>query len=607
MLRRVMIAIFVLLSLVTFSNILELNLSRYPLVSFYVSAESTPTRIIEDGKNVEFWFGKAKEGFVSDLDIVMVLDTSGSMRKVMGFLDDLMAATLDKLNSSGIRVRTGMVTFTDELLKIYPLTTNASNCIAWLQDAIPFGGGDDNELSLDALLEAANFDFDPHARKVILLITNAPPHQQNDGTEYSSLTLQDVQKELSERDFNLIIIGPPIDEFKSFVERARAQFFNINAIWEVEEAFNSALATFFKSYLLEYRTPNFDFEREHIIEVELEDGSKVYTSYLSPEKTNSPPIINSLSVIPPVSFPGEPVRINVQAKDMDGDTLAFRWKLNGQLLEEDQEEITITPEATGTFNVSCEVRDGRTSSIAHTGFRVIEKQKPEIVKTVVEKVIKPEQDRAALDITTIEKQLGITFSSYFTTDINADSSLEIIAGTDSEGLGTLYMFDSKGQPIWHITLSDDSVFWPDDSFRIDSILCGDVNDDGKKEIVALLNHMPWFPSIIAVVSSDGSILGKYFHPGHIQLLKLEDIEGDGIDDIVFAGENAEYNFSVVFGILDGRKPSGQAKPYFGLGVPPAREKFYRLLPEAIGIGSISIIDGKVLFIDETGQEFEISK
>jgi len=605
--KRVMVAIFVLLSMIAFSNIMELNLSRYPLVSFYVSAESTPANIVEDGKNVDFWFAKAEKGFISDLDIVIALDTSGSMRKVMGFLDDLMAATLDRLASNGIRVRTGMVTFTDELLRIYPLTTNASDCIAWLQDAIPFGGGDDNELSLEALLEAANFDFDPHARKIVLLITNAPPHQLNDGTEFSNLTVQDVQRKLSAKDLNLIIIGPPIDEFESFVTAARARFFNINVFNEVEKAFSSALSSFFKSYLIEYRTPNFDYERDHTIVVELENGSTISTNYHSPEKLNSPPTINSLSVIPPVSFPGEPIHVSVKAKDVDGDNLEFRWKLNNKLLNERNDEITINPDATGTFSVACEVSDGKTSSIAQTGFRVIEKPKPEIIKTVVEKVVKPEQDQPSFDISHVEKQLGITFSSHLTTDVDSDGSFEILAGTDSEGKGTLYMFDSKGQPIWHITLADDSVFWPDDSFSIDSIQCGDVDDDGVNEIVVLLNHIPWFPSIIAVVSPDGSVKGKYFHPGHIKLLKLEDVEGDGIDDIIFAGENAEHNFSTAFGILDGRKPSGQAEPYFGLGVPPAQEKVYRLLPKAKGTSSINIIDGKIFLYDESGQKFEILK
>ncbi len=597
-----------ILPLIAFPKIVELNLSQYPLVSFYVSAESTPIRLFEDGVSVNFWYGKREDGFISDLDIVIALDTSGSMRKVIGFLDDLMAVTLNTLQSKGIRIRTGMLTFTDEILRIYPLTANASQCIGWLQDVIPFGGGDDNELSLDALLEASKFDFDPHARKVVLLITNAPPHHADDGSGFSDLTIQKVQDALSTKDINLIIIGPSIEEFKSFEVESRAQVFNINVLKEIEEAFNTALTTFFKSYLLEYRTPNFDFNRDHFIEVELQNGLRFSTVYRSPEKVNSPPIINSLSVVPPVSFPGESVQISVEARDIDGDSLRYRWKLNDTLLTKEGKEIVLTLDSTGTFTVACEVSDGISSSIARTGFRIIDKPEPKTVEKIVERIIKYETQANVnvSDLSTIEKNLGVKFSSTLFTDVDGDGQQEILAGTDSEGRGTLYMFNAMGQLIWNVILADDSVFWPDNSFSIEAIRCGDVDDDGNKEIVVLLNHVPWFPAIIAVVSADGIVKGKYYHPGHIKSLKLEDIEGDGIVDILFAGENAEYDFTTVVGVIDGRKLYGQAEPYLGLGVPPAKEKFYSRLPEASGVSSI-IVDGeKIFLIDERGQRFEIS-
>jgi len=601
-------ALILFLALFTSSfsgQISGIDLKHYPLVSFYISSDATIDCVKEDGIEVDFWFKTPDKAFISDMDIVIVLDSSGSMRNVIGIMDDLMEKTIKKLKEEGLRLRYALVTFGDEIRELKGFTSRDDVFISWLRDVVPFGGGDDPEISLDALSVASNLPFDVKAKKVIVLITNAPAHFVEDGTAYTNVSVNGLIDELNGKGVELLLLVPPEPEYVKISESLGGKFFNIFKIAGPNKAFEELANLNFRTRLVEFRTPNFDFDRKHFIEVSA--GDKILTaSYTSPERLNSPPVIDSFSAIPPIVYPGENVRLSVDAHDPDGDALNYNWKLNGELLNATSTELLITPEATGVYVMECHVSDGRLSNDSKVSFRVIDKPKSVIIEKTVKKIVQPQvQQQAAIDITELQERFGITIKTKLVEDIDGDGTREIIAGTGATDKGTLYLFNEKGELLWKVKLSDDSVFWPDDSFEITRIRIGDVNDDGRSEIVVVLNHVPWFPSILAVVSLEGIVEGRYYHPGHLKELYVIDLNGDGICEIVFAGENAEFDYQTVVGILDGRKVSGQAIPYYGLGQRKAEEIFYKVFEKAKGFQNLEIKEKTIVFIDESGKKFPI--
>lgn len=589
----------------SFGQISGIDLKHYPLVSFYISSDATINCVKEDGVEVDFWFKTPDKAFISDMDIVIVLDSSGSMRNIIGIIDDLMKNTIRKLKEEGLRLRYSLVTFGDELRDLKGFTFNDDVLISWLRNVVPFGGGDDPEISLDALSAASDLPFDVKAKKVIMLITNAPAHSAGDEAAYSKVSIDGLIGKLNGKGLELLLLVPPEPEYVKISESLGGKIFNIFKIAGPSEAFEELANLNFRTRLVEFRTPNFDFNRSHSIEVFT--GDKVLkASYISPERLNSPPIIDSFSAIPPIVYPGENVRLSIDAHDPDGDALSYNWKLNGKLLDATSTELLIAPEATGVYVMECHVNDGRLSNDSKVSFRVIDKPKPVIIKKTVEKIVKPQvQQQAAIDITELQERFGITIKAKLVEDIDGDGTKEIIAGTDAADKGFLYLFNEKGELLWKVKLSDDSVFWPDDSFEVTRIQIGDVNDDGLPEIVVVLNHVPWFPSILAVVSLEGIVEGRYYHPGHIKELYVNDLNGDGICEIVFAGENAEFDYKTVIGVMNGRKVFGQATPYYGLGQQKAEEIFYKIFEGAQGFQNLEIKDKTILFTDESGKKFVI--
>ena len=75
------------------------------------------------------------------------------------------------------------------------------------------GGGDDPEASLDALERATAVHFRPGAQKVLLLITDAAPHEAGDGSAYSRLTAAALAPQL--RDGGFVVYAVAADDPRS--------------------------------------------------------------------------------------------------------------------------------------------------------------------------------------------------------------------------------------------------------------------------------------------------------------------------------------------------------------------------------------------------------
>ena len=118
-------------------------------------------------------------------DVMFVLDCTGSMQGEIDAMKDAITAFADTIESDGVRVRVGLIEFRDRLIGEEPHVLMfdgqpfTSDPAAFRRAVAPLkasGGGDEPESSLDAVMLALRQSFAPDSNKVLVLVTDAPPH-----------------------------------------------------------------------------------------------------------------------------------------------------------------------------------------------------------------------------------------------------------------------------------------------------------------------------------------------------------------------------------------------------------------------------------------------
>lgn len=116
---------------------------------------------------------------------MFVLDCTGSMGGEINAIKETIVSFADLIKSEGVRARVGLIEFRDrfcqEEARVWKFAGEVFTDDATLfRDAVgqleATGGGDAPESSLDAVLLATRQPFRRDASKVIVLITDAPPH-----------------------------------------------------------------------------------------------------------------------------------------------------------------------------------------------------------------------------------------------------------------------------------------------------------------------------------------------------------------------------------------------------------------------------------------------
>lgn len=118
-------------------------------------------------------------------DVLFVLDCTGSMQGEIDAIRDSIVDFADTITSQGVRARVGLVEFRDRLAGEEARVLTFAGEV-FTSDPVRFrselaglravGGGDEPESSLDAVMLALRQPFAPDTDKVIVLITDAPPH-----------------------------------------------------------------------------------------------------------------------------------------------------------------------------------------------------------------------------------------------------------------------------------------------------------------------------------------------------------------------------------------------------------------------------------------------
>jgi hypothetical protein len=139
--------------------------------------------------------GAQRQGFtlrsgalpVRKFDLMLAIDTTGSMGDEIAYLKSELRAILADISRThpGLDIRLGLVAYRDlgdvYVTRTYPFTANLDSMQANLRAQYADGGGDYPEAMDLALHRAVAQDWRPDAVKSLLLVADAPPHDENIG------------------------------------------------------------------------------------------------------------------------------------------------------------------------------------------------------------------------------------------------------------------------------------------------------------------------------------------------------------------------------------------------------------------------------------------
>ncbi|MDP1675307.1 MAG: VWA domain-containing protein [Bacteroidota bacterium] len=198
---------------------------------------------------------KDTSGGADALDLIFVLDVTGSMGGTIDGVKNNIIEFTDSLTKQGVDFRLGMVTFLDVVENIYDFVNDAQtfkNLVA-LQNA--HGGGDAPENSLEALFQATKFQFRNNANRVIIWITDITYHENNTVTTRTKTQVIDA---LLQNDITVNAIGPQAyqtDWYNPIIEPTGGSYYNIFGNFRDILLDISRIKTTSK-FLLSYNSPN---------------------------------------------------------------------------------------------------------------------------------------------------------------------------------------------------------------------------------------------------------------------------------------------------------------------------------------------------------------
>jgi von Willebrand factor type A domain len=187
-------------------------------------------------------------GFIGELrrkglDVVLVIDGTGSMNLILDDVKAKMAQLVQSIHRLVPIARVGVVVFggKGEKLDVQPLTLSPQKLEDFLQHITAKGGGEWEEDTYGACEYAIQkMDWKPYAKKVVVLVGDSPPHKEdfqpliqlihqfkdNNGT-FNTVDVAAEEHERFEREFWLKVHReepPKISPLPEFYQQTRAAY-----------------------------------------------------------------------------------------------------------------------------------------------------------------------------------------------------------------------------------------------------------------------------------------------------------------------------------------------------------------------------------------------
>ncbi len=179
-----------------------------------------------------------------------------------------------------------------------------------------------------------------------------------------------------------------------------------------------------------------------------------------------------------------------------------------------------------------------------------------------------------------------------TVDVDGDGRNEVLTvfgwmapPVKSAASNSVICFNADGSERWkyevHRQIVIAGVQYTDD-YRVHQVMVGDFDKDNRPDIIISASHNPWFPNVIVRLNPiDGSYVSEYWHPGVVSYFLHKDLDGDGVEELIFAGQNNRLGRACMF-VLDPRKITGCApvpREYVPQGIPNGQELYYVVFPQ----------------------------
>ena len=194
-------------------SIESVNPANFPFISAYCKVDDEDDRMIEGltERNFQVWenFEEQYPLIVNSLggggaaDIVWVIDTTGSMYRMIDGVRDRLIEFTDSLRVSGIDFGLGLVFFADHVSFPYgyEFIADPIEFQARVADIRTGGGGDWHEVAFDGIVDAVDsMHWRPEARKVMVMITDAPYHSTDYGSPFARYGYEDVYNRIMMND-----------------------------------------------------------------------------------------------------------------------------------------------------------------------------------------------------------------------------------------------------------------------------------------------------------------------------------------------------------------------------------------------------------------------
>jgi hypothetical protein len=172
-------------------------------------------------------------------------------------------------------------------------------------------------------------------------------------------------------------------------------------------------------------------------------------------------------------------------------------------------------------------------------------------------------------------------------DINRDQKPEVLfspRASDRRGVSDLLCFNNRGKELWRFKAGRE--MWcgsrPYSSeYYIRGFDAVDIDNDGNLETVIISQQPPNWLTQLAVLDTNGRVLGEFWNSGNLGDFFLADLNGDGKRELLTVGLNNEYakGCLVVFDPSDIGGGSPQTNPEFTCrDMKAGTEKYYLLFP-----------------------------
>jgi hypothetical protein len=187
-------------------------------------------------------------GFIGELrrkglDVVLVIDGTGSMKLIIADVKAKMVQLIQAIHRLVPIARVGIIVFggKGEKMEIQPLTLSPQKLKTFLDNIKAKGGGEWEEDTFGACQYAINrMDWKPYAKKVIVLVGDSPPHKDDfapliglirkfkgDNGTFNTVDVAAEEHERFEREFWLKVHReepPKISPLPEFYQQTRAAY-----------------------------------------------------------------------------------------------------------------------------------------------------------------------------------------------------------------------------------------------------------------------------------------------------------------------------------------------------------------------------------------------